>query len=265
MATGDLTAEVVEEVAVNLEEAAVAVRRFDTKSIGFLVGGICIGVGIGFFFGYRYNREKLRAEAFRQSEEEVEKIREVYREGRVLETSKPGLEEVVEERGYSTPGDVEFAPEMQPRPLPPPVPIHESVEPPPPLTDAQSDHKDKNTGWSFPYELSQRSPNTPFIIHQDEYFSEEAGYQHVQYTYYAKDDVLADEDDTVLHNRHNLIGPDKHLTRFGHGADDHNVLYVRNSHLELDIEITREPRAYEEEVQGLEDETRSSRDDSEPA
>ena len=256
MATGELTADVVEEVATNLEEAAVAVRRFDTKSIGFLIGGLCIGVGVGFFIGYRYNREKLRAEAFRQSEEEVEQIRELYRESRVVETSKPELEEIVEARGYS---DTEHPVEVV-RPLPPPVPVREAL----PKVVRTEEVSDKDSGWSYPYELSQRSPNTPYIIHQDEFFGDESGYPHVTYTYYVGDDILADEDETVLNNRVTLIGPAEHLTRFGHGADDPNALYIRNSHLEIEIEIVRDPGTYRQEVQGLEDETRNETD-GEPA
>lgn len=272
MATGDLAGEVVEEVAVNLEEAAVAVRRIDAKAVGFLLLGVGIGCGIGFFIGYRYNREKLRAEAFKQSEEEVEKIREIYREGRLVETSKPPVEDIVVERGYSVPGDIELTPEMQPRPLPPPVPLHEApprVEEeveivPPRVVRTEAAEKEKNEGWSYPYELSRRRPNVPFIIHQDEFFGDESNYPHVTYTYYAGDNVLADEDESVLHNRENLIGPEEHLERFGHGTDDFNVLYVRNTHLEMEIEIVRDSGSYEQEVQGLEDETADGID-SEPA
>lgn len=258
MATGELTAEVIEEVADNLEEAAVAVRKIDAKAVGFLLIGVGVGIGVGFFIGYRYNREKLRAEAFRQSEEEVEKIRELYREARVIEVKKPSAEKIVEERGYSTE-------EVEERPLPAPVPIHE------PMDDlirrnvgtarTEEAEKDKHDGWSYPYELSQRSPNEPYIIHQDEFATNETEYAQVTYTYYAGDDVLTDEDDTVINNRATLIGRDV-LLRFGHGTDDFNILYVRNSHLELEFEICRVPKSYEQEVQGLEDETSRNEDNS---
>lgn len=255
MATGELTAEVIEEVADNLEEAAVAVRRIDAKAVGFLLIGVGIGVGVGFFIGYRYNREKLRAEAFRQSEEEVEKIREIYREGRVVETPKPTVDEIVEQKGYGDLKEVE-------RPLKPPVPVDEPLlTQPPRIYRTEEAEKDKHDGWSYPYELSQRSPNEPYIIHQDEFATNETEYAQVTYTYYAGDDVLTDEDDTVINNRATLIGRDV-LTRFGHGTDDFNILYVRNSHLELEFEISRVPKSYEQEVQGLEDETSTNETES---
>jgi hypothetical protein len=263
VATGELAAEAIEEVAVNLEEAAVAVRRFDAKVIGFFLLGVGIGAGIGFFIGYRYNREKLRAEAFRESEEELEKIREVYRAGRMVEKPKPDVEEIVEEKGYKpAPSYPDASVEPMERPLPPPVPVHEPEPEKFRVVRTEEAEKDKDTGWSYPYELSQRRPNVPFIIHQDEFFGEESGFQHVTYTYYAGDDVLADEDETVLNNRTTLIGPEEHLTRFGHGSDDFNLLYIRNTHLELEIEIVRVPGSYEQEIQGLEDETISGNNDA---
>jgi hypothetical protein len=254
---------VVEEVAENLEEAAEAVRRLDTKAIGFLLGGICIGVGVGFFFGYRWNKEKLRAEAFATSEAELEEIRQYY----ARNVDKPELEEIVKDRGYvSTPGPNE-PPLIPERPLPPPVPVHEpsptqseeeEIEKPNLRTVRTPEtEKDKDKDWSYPFELSQRSPNRPYILHQDEFFLNESGFQQTAYTYYAGDDFLIDEDETVIHNRENLIGA-KTLERFGHGADDYNVLFVRNPHLELEFEICRLPGSYEIEVQGLEDESEPS-------
>jgi hypothetical protein len=72
------------------------------------------------------------------------------------------------------------------------------------------------------------------------------------YLYYAGDDVLVDTDNTVLHNRENLIGT-RALNKFGHGSDDRNYVFVRNPEIELEIEIIRLPGRYDVEVQGLDD------------
>ena len=249
MATGEL---VVEEVAENLEEAAAAVRTLDTKAVSFLLGGLVIGVGVGFYFGYRYNREKIRALAFEESREEIEQIRDYY-----ARTQKPQLEDIVEKKGYDTTEPVQ-------RPLPAPVPVSEPrpmtlVEPEPEdpvekpnleTVRTEENSKDKNAGWSYPVELNRRSSTAPYIIHQDEFMTNESEFQQEVLTYYEIDGVLADQDDSILHNQVSLIG-DGTLNRFGHGADDYNVLYVRNPHLEMEYEICRVQKSFEVDVQGL--------------
>ena len=244
MATSEL---VVEEVAENLEEAAAAVRMLDTKALGFLISGLVVGAGVGFYFGYRYNREKIRSEAFRDSEDEVQRIREYYER-----TQKPELEEIVEERGYDTPEPVE-------RPLPAPVPVAEPVARQMPIeeievqkVEQEKADKDKDAGWSYPVELQRRTPHKPYIIHQDEFFDNETEFSQTTLTYYETDGILTDVDDSVIHNQVSLVG-DGTLSRFGHGTDDYNVLYVRNPHLETEYEICRVQKSFEVEVEGLDD------------
>lgn len=234
---------VVEEVAENLEEAASAVRRINAGAVGYVLGGICIGVGIGFVLGQRWRKERLKAEIYDKSEEEVDKIREYYAQS--TRTEKPDLEEIVQEKGYS---DLANAIDEVERPLPPPVP----VDPAQRIHRTEAAERDKYDGWSYPYELARRNWKSPHIIHQDEFFSkEETPYEKTEYIYYAGDDKLVDTDTTVLLNRENLIGTDA-LLNFGHGTDDANIVYVRNPVLELDIEIVRHDGTYEEEVLGLE-------------
>ena len=90
---------VAEEVALNLEEAAAATRKVSANGVGIFLGGLAVGVAVGFYLGYRWNREKIRAEAYAESKIEVEKIREAYRAGQsvVVEDTKPSLEEVIED------------------------------------------------------------------------------------------------------------------------------------------------------------------------
>jgi hypothetical protein len=282
--------QVTEQVALGLEEAArgfeVAardVRRINIKNVSLISGGLAVGVVIGFYFGHRWNKEKIRAEEFRRSEEEIASMRAVYqarearheaarkREAAVSSPvqDKPAVDELVKEKGYiqyskSSEGVVEE------RPLPPPVP---GIVSPPrpgakpvdagtiPKDQLREEHfskrtedgeKDKNDGWVYSQELTQRSSNRPYIIHQDEFALNESEYQQVTYTYYAVDDVLTDEDDMVLNNRENLIGVN--TLRWGHGADDINLVHIRNPQLELEFEICRTPRSFEEMVLGLQNE-----------
>ena len=82
---------IVEEIALNLEEAAQATRRINVTSVSFLLGGIGVGLAVGFYLGHRWNTAQIRAEAFKKSEDEVEVIREVYRQKAVAATNRSRL------------------------------------------------------------------------------------------------------------------------------------------------------------------------------
>lgn len=262
------TSAVVEEVAVNLEEAAAATRKLNVTGIGYLFGGLLVGASIGFWFGARWNKEKIKAEAFKKSEEEVEKIREFYQDTAKIVTEKPSLEEVVEDRGYST---AEAEEVVQERPTRPPVPVQEPpTSPMPPAIPVQEPvvlprrdftpsgvakrhverEKDKNENWDYDLELRQRTSTEPYIIHQDEFAQNEPEHSQVVYTYYAVDGVLVNEGEEKIRRPDQYVGLNN-LKSFGHGTDDYHVLYVRNERLELDFEICLLAASYEETVEGL--------------
>lgn len=268
------TEQVAEQVAEHLEEAAKVTRKIDQRVVGTFFGGFAVGAFFGFVLGYRFNREKIKAEAFKQSEEEVEKIREMYAtKVATAVPPKPTVEELMVERGYSTKAvEVEEVEEISARPLRPPVPITEEELRERPLHPTPTDpskrifrteltEKDKHTNWSFPREMAQRSSDRPYIIHQDEFANNDSEWPQVSYVYYAEDDVLTDTDDSPIENRDEIIGPGV-LNRFGHGTDDYNIVYVRNPVLELEMEICRSPGSYQEEVLGL-DPYESNHDNSE--
>lgn len=95
------TAALAEEVASNFEEAAVVTRKLSGAGVGYFGFGVVVGAAIGFYYGHKYLKEKLRAEAFEESKAEVEKIREVY-SLRASTREKPGSpEDVVREQGYT--------------------------------------------------------------------------------------------------------------------------------------------------------------------
>lgn len=237
----------VEEVADNLEEVAEATRQINTTAIGYLFGGLVIGVAAGFYFGHKYNKEKLRAEAFESAENDLAGLRELYQQKMVAQTNqeKPSVETVVETLGYST-----QVPERE-RPLPAPVPILDDLPEQP-----TGSSKSKNAHWSYEKELETRSPEHPYVIHQDEYNNSQEEYSKVVYTYYEVDDTLVDtEDDHPVPHADLIVGQDN--LKWGHGSDDIDVVYVRNDNLDMDIQICRKYASYEEEVLGL------SRDDAE--
>ena len=236
-------AEVAEKAAEHLEDAAVVTRRLNPKIIGYSTIGLGVGIAIGFAVGYRWNRAKIRAEAFKQSEKEVEEIREMYRESAEsvkIATGKPPLDEVIEERGY-------LVVEEEERPTRPPVP----VAPAPPLSREELT-KSKNDGWDYPAELAKRSDDRPYIIHQDEYSENGTEYKQETLTWYASDEVLTDEDEAPMENPDAIVGMEN-LDKFGHGSDDVRVVFIRNDLMQMEYEVCLVLNSYASEVQGIND------------
>lgn len=234
---------VVEEVATNLEEVATATRRLNASGIGYFVGGVAVGVAVGVYLGLRWQKEKIRAEAFAESEIEVAKIREAY-----LARDKPDLEEIVEERGYGHSERIE--PEeiqnlQSVRPLPPPVP---GIVEPHPRAGEIVEPQPREDDWDWDSELRHRDPEVPYVIHQNEFMHDENGYEHRAYTYYSVDDVMCDDDDEPVPHADMIVGQDN--LKFGHGTDDPDVVFIRNQNIEIEIEICRVYKSYEEEVLG---------------
>lgn len=230
---------VVEEVADNLEELSQATRRINTRSAGIFIGGCAVGLVVGFYLGHRWNKEKIKAEAFKESEEEVARMREYYQQKVLVAEPKPSVEEVIEEKGYE-------------RPLKPPVPglVDPTPVTPPPVVIYEGG-KDKAEGWNYEEELDKRiNSQTPYIIHQDEFNANETGYDKVTYTYYAGDDVMVDEENGHPLPHGDLVVGVENL-RFGHGTDDIDVVYVRNNDLKLEMEICRSHESYEEKFLGI--------------
>ena len=73
-------------------------------------------------------------------------------------------------------------------------------------------------------------------------FGELDDYSTFELTYYA-DDILEDEDYTIVTDVEDLLGPDA-LNSFGEYEDD--AVFVRNDYLHADFQILRDYRTYEE-------------------
>ena len=244
---------VAEVVADNLEETAKVVRAITSSHILFLGAGLVVGAVGGFMLGQRLLREKIRAEEFEKTREEVEEIRTLYYDKLTAAEPKPSLEDMVEEKGYSTVEKVEE------RPLKSPVPITQPLRNP---TEEQQKALDEakeslervedSLVWDYEKEVPKRSKNHPYVVHQDEFNENPDEYQQLTWTYYANDNVLADENDEQVSRPELIIGLDN-LMKFGHGSDDSNVVFVRNERLEIDFEVCRLFKSYAVEVQGLDD------------
>jgi hypothetical protein len=256
------TEQVAEQVAEGLEEAATFTRQMDLGRVGFFAGGLSAGFIVGFFMGYRWNRKKIRAEEIMRADMEIEEIRAFLQREKVVaaleETqTKPELEEIIEDRGYSkkvTDEEIherEMSTTESPRLLPAPVPVREPrpIQFPQRRDDAGQVVIDSIAWIQNEESTGMRNPEHPYVIHQRE-FNHESDHVQVTWTFYAGDGVLVDEHDNKVEDPEATVGRAS-LHRFGEGADDPNVVFVRNDRLEMEFEICRLPTRYEVEVLGM--------------
>jgi len=132
--------------------------------------------------------------------------------------------------------------------LPDPPVLQEMIETPAAVVQASTE-KNKHEGWNYAAELESRTPNAPYVIHEDEYRESEHDYTQTTYTYWEGDDVLTDSDNQPIVDRELTVGVAN--LKWGHGSGDANVVFIRNDRLEVEAEVTRDPRSWEEEIQGL--------------
>jgi hypothetical protein len=107
---------------------------------------------------------------------------------------------------------------------------------------------DENDDWDYDEEVKHRSPDHPYIIHRDEYFSNELDYRQSTLTFYEGDEILCDEQDVPVYNPEKVVGK----IIFGHGSQDISICYIRNEHLEAEYEVLVDHGYYQQEVLGAE-------------
>lgn len=102
--------------------------------------------------------------------------------------------------------------------------------------------------WDLEKEIKNRTSEAPYILHKDEFYSDELGYHQSTLTYYAGDNIMVDQENTPIYNFDQLTGP----LNFGHGSGDPNVVYVRNDKNKAEYEIIYDQGHYAVEVLGME-------------
>lgn len=102
----------------------------------------------------------------------------------------------------------------------------------------------------FDVDAEERDPESPYVVSQEEFMENEPDHQQVTITYYAGDDILADERDVPIEQVEATVGVDN-LARFGHGSKDKNIVYIRNERTEIDFEVAYSAGKFSEEVHGF--------------
>lgn len=113
---------------------------------------------------------------------------------------------------------------------------------------------DNDDTWNFEEELKKRNSSTPYILHKDEFYENGSDFPQITLTYYAGDNILADEENTPVYNIDVVIGE----LLFGHGSGDPKIFYVRNETRRAEYEIVHDVGYYSVEVLGLDMENEES-------
>ena len=98
--------------------------------------------------------------------------------------------------------------------------------------------------------LATRTDDAPFLISVNEYFDEMREYQKLSITYFAGDNIVCYEDDSVMLDPEQSFGL-INLSRFGVKSDSEHIVYVRNPRISVDYEIVRDDGQYADMVAHL--------------
>lgn len=112
-------------------------------------------------------------------------------------------------------------------------------------------------GWVYEDELKTRTPNAPYILHKDEFFANEMDFSQLTVTYYADDEIVADDGDQPIYGHARILGE----LNFGHGSGDPSVVYVRNEERKAEYEVLLDTGSYTREVLGIGYEDATQADD----
>ncbi len=259
--------EAVADAAIEVAETATSVaevsRGISGINVRYLVGGAIIGGGIGFLVGFKLRRTWLENHYKEIADEEIEGMRVIFenlkkkkdedlaqsrenearlrvRLHEVTTGPKPQLDAVMEDLGYKSTMDHPRPPRLKE--------VTETFKEGQTIEEDVRNVFEENEKWDYAKEVKSRKADIPYIIHADEHEAGEKGYDNVSLTLYEDDDVLADEDDSIVD--HNIVGM-HNLTRFGHGSNNPDLLFVRNDNLDTDYEIAKSKGSYAQEVHGF--------------
>jgi len=202
-----------------------------------------LGFGIGFALGagasYLILRKQMEMKYSKLADAEIADMKSyinkresdlVNLQRQIAEQPKPHLDKAMEELGYKG-EDKEPEPETRNAFERPPLPP-----------------------WDYNREYSQRDLLIPYVIHIEEFQSEDSMDHQITFTYFEGDDILVDEKQEVVTNRDEVVGEDN-LMKFGHGSNDPHLVYIRNGKLGIDFEIILDKGHYAKEILGLEEES----------
>lgn len=253
-----------------------------------IVGGVATVVGAGVGFGAGYLVFKKRFEAI--SAAEIASVREAYarngapkpnlvdlvRDRPIVAVQEPVVDQegVISAAGYDGAADetdadafrrahgrvpstyelIQMGNGVEAGDAARSTPDHDDVNFPEgnifdnPMPDADAD--DIGDG---EFAEDPRSPERPYVITAAEWFMNETNFDQIVLTYWADDDVLADDAKRMITEVQDVVGA-TNLHRFGFKSEDPDKVYVRNERLKADYEIIKDERNFSEVVHGIDPE-----------
>lgn len=97
---------------------------------------------------------------------------------------------------------------------------------------------------------AMRTDDAPFLISVAEYFDDCRENTKLSITYFAGDNIICYEDDSVMLDPEESFGI-INLSRFGVASDSEHIVYVRNPRTSVDYEIVRDDGKYADMVAHL--------------
>lgn len=262
----EVAADAAEEVAEESTQVAEAMREWNGRDVGLgITFGLGAGIAIGAFGSFFVLSKKLKTKYEQIADEEIANMKAHYdaklralenrEEKATLESVKKDIDvrtEEGDEGGGHTPYHTMYAPGgSEPEKAPDPTVVNifnnNNDDPEVEMTD----------GWDIEAELAFRAanPGEPYVVHRNEHEEGPEGpeeYEKFTLTYFEGDDVLCKEDDSIIEDQDGVVGL-VNLSRFGHGSDDPNIVYIRNDKLKVDLEVVHSDGKYASEVAGFKD------------
>lgn len=226
------------------------------KTVLAFIGGFVTGGLIGAVSGYYLATKDLEAEYQKRLEEEMKATREFYEKAtevrKFIQDERPEPEELVEKlvpdriAPQAARAIKQYQGVFQTGEVKDPV-VEETVAV---ITRNVFHERTVESSEEMERDIRNRTEEAPYVISQEEY--QENGLEHEQQTltYYAGDNVLADQTDAVIEDVDDTIGLNN-LAKFGHRSGDRNTVLVRNCALEWDYEIVWSDGKFAVEVLGL--------------
>ena len=274
-------AEVAENVVPPVVETIEIVKNNPILLVGVGVAGLAIGAASGYFFAKRRLEELMRRELDEKTEAALEYYKDYYQKVNKVEKYATASDaaaallpdgapvEVVKAledytgASYVEP-DEEVVVEVQEI-----LVTEDDTDDEPAVVERRNvfvdgvlvDGKPISEEDYPEYDDAAVDLTKPHIVSKDAFFMNEHDDEQVQITYYAGDDVLADENDDEIGDSDDKVG-DHNLKFFGHLSEDINIVYIRNPELGLSFEVARSAGKYSKEVQGFEDPDELRHEDS---